>query len=58
VTLDDLAAIGESVDAVRDEMLASLGLPAGSLTEAARGFDWSRIVKSPWTIPARWQTRG
>ncbi|MBU3689134.1 MAG: tRNA glutamyl-Q(34) synthetase GluQRS [Acidimicrobiales bacterium mtb01] len=58
VTLDDLAAVGESVDGVRDELLTSLGLPAGPLVEVARVFEWSLIMKSPWTIPTRWQTRG
>jgi len=58
VTLSDLAALGESVEAVRDELLTSLGLPTGPLGEVARRFDWSQIDKSPWTIPARWQTRG
>ena len=56
VTLDDIARMGEDSQSVRDELLTSLGLPVGS-GDAAGGFAWSKIPRSPWTIPQRWQTR-
>ncbi len=56
VTLDDIARTGEDSRAVRDELLSSLGLPIGS-DDVVEGFAWSKIPRSPWTIPLRWQTR-
>ena len=51
VTLADLAAVGVSVDAVRDALLASLGLPAGTLADALAAFDPAALPKEPWVWP-------
>ncbi len=51
VTLADLAAVGVSVDAVRDALLASLGLPAGTLEDALAAFDPAALPKEPWVWP-------
>jgi glutamyl-tRNA synthetase len=56
VTLEDLSEMSEDPAAVRTELLASLGLSTDPV-EAARGFDWATIRRSPWMIPSRWQTR-
>lgn len=56
VTLADLAGAGENASKVRDELLASLGLPVG-LDDSVSEFAWSKVSRSPWTIPLRWQTR-
>lgn len=51
VTLADLAAVGVSVDAVRDALLVSLGLPAGTLEDALAAFDPAALPKEPWVWP-------
>lgn len=56
VTVDELVALGETVSSVVGTLLESLGLPP-DLEEAVTAFAWSRIPRSPWTIPERWQTR-
>ncbi|MCX8456802.1 tRNA glutamyl-Q(34) synthetase GluQRS [Paenarthrobacter ureafaciens] len=48
VTLGDLAAVGVSADAVRDLLLGSLGLPAGSLESALPFFDPAKLPRDPW----------
>jgi glutamyl-tRNA synthetase len=56
VTLDDLVGLGETERSVVAVLLESLGLPpdpAAAVTE----FAWSRVPRTPWTIPERWQTR-
>lgn len=56
VTLDDLLALGETVGSVVAVLLESLGSPP-DLDAAAADFSWSRVPRTPWTIPDRWQTR-
>ena len=56
VTLDDLVALGETVASVVAVLLESLGSPP-DLDAAAADFSWSRVPRTPWTIPDRWQTR-
>ena len=51
VTLTDLAAIGVSVDEVRDALLASLGLPTGPLEHALAEFDPAPLPREPWVWP-------
>lgn len=58
VTIADLQNRGESITDVRDEILASLGLPGGSLSDVVARFDWSAVPTKPWPLPSRWQTRG
>lgn len=48
VTLAELAQDGVPVEKVRDRLLASLGLPAGDLTQALDGFDPARLPREPW----------
>lgn len=48
VTLGDLAATGVTVEAVRDRLLESLGLPAGNLEQALRAFDPDTLPRTPW----------
>lgn len=51
VTLTDLAAVGVSVDEVRDGLLGSLGLPAGPLERALAAFAPARLPRNPWIWP-------
>jgi glutamyl-tRNA synthetase len=53
VTLDDLAKAGMPVDDVRDTLLVSLGLPAGSLDQALSVFDPLKLPREPWVWPVR-----
>ncbi|MDQ0674805.1 glutamyl-tRNA synthetase [Pseudarthrobacter siccitolerans] len=48
VTLQDLAGAGVSSDAVRDRLLESLGLPAGSLEQALNAFNPAGLPREPW----------
>jgi len=48
VTLADLAAAGVPVEEVRDRMLASLGLPPGTLDHALMTFDPKALPTKPW----------
>lgn len=48
VTLDDLAAVGVSVERVRDLALESLGLPPGRLEDALAVFEPSSLPRAPW----------
>ncbi|WP_416418770.1 tRNA glutamyl-Q(34) synthetase GluQRS [Paenarthrobacter aromaticivorans] len=52
VTLGDLAAVGVTAARVRDLLLESLGLPAGSLQDAVPEFDPRRLPREPWV----WKT--
>lgn len=54
VTLADLARTGVPVEEVRDRLLASLGLPAGTLEHALPAFIPASLPKEPWvwTPPA------
>ena len=52
VTLGDLAAVGVTAVSVRDLLLESLGLPAGSLQDAVPEFDPRRLPRQPWV----WKT--
>ena len=52
VTLGDLAAVGVTAVRVRDLLLESLGLPAGSLQDAVPEFDPRRLPRQPWV----WKT--
>ncbi|NUT70454.1 tRNA glutamyl-Q(34) synthetase GluQRS [Pseudarthrobacter sp. C4D7] len=52
VTLADLAAAGIGADAVRDHLLASLGLPPGPLERALAGFDPGLLPREPWVWSA------
>jgi glutamyl-tRNA synthetase len=51
VTLADLAAAGVTTDEVRDQLLASLGLPAGPLQKALGVFDPAVLPREPWVWP-------
>ena len=51
VTLADLAAAGVSVEEVRDALLGSLGLPAGSLESALAAFAPAALPREPWVWP-------
>ena len=53
VTLADLAQVGAPVEKVRDLLLASLGLPAGTLDHALGAFDPARLPREPWAWPGR-----
>ena len=48
VTLADLAGAGVSADAVRDRLLASLNLPAGTLEQALAAFNPATLPRQPW----------
>jgi glutamyl-tRNA synthetase len=48
VTLADLARTGVRVEEVRDRLLASLGLPAGTLEHALPAFNPASLPKEPW----------
>jgi glutamyl-tRNA synthetase len=48
VTLADLAEAGVAVEEVRNRLLASLGLPAGTLESTLRAFDPVRLPRRPW----------
>jgi glutamyl-tRNA synthetase len=48
VTLGDLAAVGIPVARVRDMILESLQLPAGSLRDALPAFKPQTLPKEPW----------
>jgi glutamyl-tRNA synthetase len=50
VTLEDLARLGWSPLAVLDVILASLGLPGGSLGAALASFDPVRLPRNPWVV--------
>lgn len=51
VTLADLAAAGVTADRVRDLLLASLGMPPGSLQNALEAFDPAALPREPWVWP-------
>lgn len=51
VTLADLAAAGVPVEEVRDALLASLGLPPGSLDNALAAFAPAALPREPWVWP-------
>ncbi|MGO4230633.1 tRNA glutamyl-Q(34) synthetase GluQRS [Arthrobacter sp. YAF34] len=51
VTLTDLALAGVNADAVRDALLASVGLPAGHLEHALAVFDPANLPREPWVWP-------
>lgn len=48
VTLGDLAATGVTVEAARDRLLESLGLPGGNLERALTAFDPALLPRTPW----------
>lgn len=48
VTLADLSRAGVSASAVRDRILGSLGLPAGTLQQALAAFRPGRLPREPW----------
>ncbi|NWL31798.1 tRNA glutamyl-Q(34) synthetase GluQRS [Paenarthrobacter nitroguajacolicus] len=52
VTLGDLAAVGIPAERVRDLLLESLGLPAGTLQAALPHFTPRHVPKTPWV----WKT--
>ncbi len=52
VTLGDLAAVGIPSERVRDLLLESLGLPAGTLQAALPHFTPRHVPKTPWV----WKT--
>jgi glutamyl-tRNA synthetase len=52
VTLGDLAAVGIPAERVRDLLLESLGLPAGTLQAALPHFTPRQVPKAPWV----WKT--
>lgn len=49
VTLQELQAQGLTTDEVRDQLLTSLGLPAGPLEQALEAFDPSALPHTAWT---------
>lgn len=51
VTLADLALAGVTADQVRDELLASVGLPPGRLEDALAVFDPAALPREPWVWP-------
>ncbi|TAP39510.1 tRNA glutamyl-Q(34) synthetase GluQRS [Arthrobacter sp. S39] len=51
VTLGDLALAGVSVAGVRDHLLESLGLPAGTLEQALRAFRPDSLPREAWVWP-------
>ncbi|NLS09512.1 tRNA glutamyl-Q(34) synthetase GluQRS [Nesterenkonia sp. MY13] len=48
VTLAELAEQGISPEEVRDQLLGSLGLPAGDLQQALEAFDPQALPRDPW----------
>lgn len=50
VTLEDLAPLGWAPAAVLEVILASLGLPGGSLEAALTAFDPDRLPRNPWVV--------
>lgn len=48
VTLGDLDRRGIAAAALRDRLLASLGLPAGTLQQALDAFDPAGLPREPW----------
>ena len=51
VTLGDLALRGQSPAGVRDLLLASVGLPGGTLEQALAAFDPAALPRQPWVWP-------
>jgi glutamyl-tRNA synthetase len=51
VTLGDLALAGVPVDEVRDRLLESLGLPAGTLEQALATFQPDSLPRQAWVWP-------
>ena len=51
VTLADLAQAGVPVDKVRDRLLASVGLPGGTLEQALSAFSPAALPREPWVWP-------
>jgi len=51
VTLADLARAGLAADQVRDVLLASLGLPGGTLPDVLAAFDPAKLPRAPWVWP-------
>jgi glutamyl-tRNA synthetase len=51
VTLADLAQAGVGAHDVRDLLLESLGLPAGTLEQALPALDPARLPRQPWVWP-------
>ncbi|MDQ0636292.1 glutamyl-tRNA synthetase [Arthrobacter pascens] len=51
VTLGDLALRGQSAAGVRDLLLASVGLPGGTLEQALAAFDPVALPREPWVWP-------
>jgi glutamyl-tRNA synthetase len=51
VTLADLALKGQSAAGVRELLLASVGLPAGTLEQALAVFDPAALPREPWVWP-------
>jgi glutamyl-tRNA synthetase len=48
VTLGDLSRAGAPIVTVRDRLLMSLGLPAGTLEHALNSFDPDALPRKPW----------
>ncbi|WP_018135362.1 tRNA glutamyl-Q(34) synthetase GluQRS [Acaricomes phytoseiuli] len=53
VTLADSAAAGFSPEQVRAVLLASLGLPEGSLAQALTKFEPTQLLREAWIVPAQ-----
>ena len=51
VTLTDLAKAGVPVEEVRDRLLASVGLPGGTLDQALQAFQPAALPREPWVWP-------
>ena len=51
VTLADLAQAGVTGQEVRNRLLASLGLPAGTLDQAMDALDPAQLPREPWVWP-------
>jgi len=51
VTLTDLAEAGVPVEEVRDRLLASVGLPGGTLDQALQAFQPAALPREPWVWP-------
>jgi glutamyl-tRNA synthetase len=58
VTLGDLALAGVSVADVRDHLLNSLGLPAGTLEQALAAFRSGSLPRDAWVWPGLGLTGG
>lgn len=60
VTLTDLSGEGVSATAVRDRILESLGLPAGTLWNALSVFDPAAVPRDSWVWPGmdKWPSMG